>query len=101
MYRTEAEAGSMNEGKYPDDIEVGCAVCSVIKRFEGAVYTRWGATECPAEATKLYAGTMAGQWWDYSGGAVNYLCMHPDSQEPEGASSGNNNGNLLCTRRSP
>ena len=46
----------------------------------GAVYTRWGRTTCPnITGTQLvYAGRAAGSWWNYKGGAANYLCLPND-----------------------
>jgi hypothetical protein len=60
LYTTEMERGSSDEAQYPHDREVGCAVCSVMERFQGVVYPRWGSRSCPAGATKLFEGFMAG-----------------------------------------
>ena len=94
LYTTEMEAGSSDEAKYPPNKEVGCAVCSV-SEAQGSVYPRWGSRSCPAGANKLYEGFMAGEQYGHRGGGANYLCMHPDPEIPSGASSADNNGNLL------
>jgi hypothetical protein len=96
LYPTEMEKGAADENKYPHNVEVGCAVCSVMKRFEGAVYTRWGAKTCPAGANLLYEGFMSGAMYNHRGSAVNYLCMHPNGQRPKSHANSNDNGNLLC-----
>lgn len=95
LYTTEMEGGAADESAYPTDSEVGCTVCSVIQRLEGAVYTRWGSTMCPDSASKLYAGFMAGANYEATGSAANYVCMHPDGERAPGGSSGNDGGNLL------
>jgi hypothetical protein len=78
LYTTEMERGSSDEAQYPHDREVGCAVCSVMERFQGAVYPRWGSRSCPEGATKLYEGFMAGSSYDHSGSGYNYLCEPPN-----------------------
>lgn len=101
LFTTEMEKGASDEKAYPPDVEVGCAVCSVLKRFEGAVYTRWGHNVCSNGARKLYSGFMAGAKYNHKGGAVNYVCMHPHAQRPRNAHKGNQNGNRLCAPRAP
>ena len=41
----------------------------------GAVYTRWGRTVCPQEATLVYAGRAAGSKHNVKGGTSDTLCM--------------------------
>ena len=41
----------------------------------GAVYTRWGKTVCPREATLVYAGRAAGTKYNVEGGTSDTLCM--------------------------
>lgn len=45
---------------------------------DGSTYTRWGRTECPAGASLVYAGFVAGNHYTHSGSGVNYLCLPPD-----------------------
>ena len=51
-------------------------------RGGGAVYTRWGRSDCPnTPGTRLvYAGRAGGSFFTTKGGASNYLCMpeNPD-----------------------
>ena len=41
----------------------------------GAVYTRWGRTECPQGASLVYAGRAAGTKHNVKGGTPDTLCM--------------------------
>ena len=41
----------------------------------GVVYTRWGSTECPKTATRVYFGRAAGAYYSHPGTAANYICM--------------------------
>ncbi|XP_064604493.1 short-chain collagen C4-like [Liolophura sinensis] len=41
----------------------------------GAVYTRWGRTECPSYSTTLYQGLMAGSHYQHKGSGGNHLCL--------------------------
>ena len=41
----------------------------------GAVYTRWGRTECPQGASLVYAGRAAGTKFNVKGGTSDTLCM--------------------------
>jgi len=94
LYTTEMQGGSADEAAYPHDLEVGCAVCSV-PESQGSVYPRWGNQECPSGVTTLYSGFMSGSHYSHRGSGANTLCMHPQGQTPQGASAGNQNGNLL------
>jgi len=94
LYTTEMEQGSSDTTQYPNNREVGCAVCSVIEA-QGAVYTRWGSTSCPVGAAALYTGFMAGEHYEHGGSGANYLCMHPSREDPIGFSDGDQNGALL------
>lgn len=95
LFTTEMRGEAADGDKYPRFREVGCAVCSVIRRFEGAVYPRWGARSCPIGAKKLYEGFIASSHYAHIGGGINYLCMHPEPQFPEGASDTPNGGSWL------
>ena len=46
----------------------------------GAVYTRWGRTECPQGASLVYAGRAAGTKFNVKGGTSDTLCM-PDTPQ--------------------
>ncbi len=46
----------------------------------GAFYTRWGRTVCPIEATFIYKGFVAGNWYESSGGSPDLLCL-PENPE--------------------
>jgi hypothetical protein len=94
LYTTEMEAGAADEGKYPKNGEVGCAVCST-SEVQGQVFPRWGARQCPDGAIKLYEGFISGANSGHSGGGANYLCMHSSPERPQGYSTANNNGALL------
>lgn len=93
LYATEMEGGSSNEGQYPHNREISCAVCTPVGK--GAVYTRWGSRSCANGATTLYHGMMAGEHYTHNGGGYQYLCMHPSPQWPPSYSNGDQNGNLL------
>jgi len=41
----------------------------------GAVYTRWGRTECATGSDAVYRGVAGGSWFDHTGGGSNYLCL--------------------------
>ena len=46
----------------------------------GETYVRWGRTTCPQNVgTELvYSGRAGGSWYNFRGGASNYLCMPDD-----------------------
>ena len=48
----------------------------------GAVYTRWGRTICPntTGTQLLYAGRVAGSFYNEKGGGANYLCLPEQPQ---------------------
>jgi hypothetical protein len=46
----------------------------------GAMYTRWGRTDCSRGSVKLYSGFMATSHYVHSGNGGNYLCL---PSEPE------------------
>ena len=56
---------------------------------------QWGSRSCSTGSVKLYDNFMAGSKYDHRGSGYNALCMHPSPQWPPGASTANNNGNLL------
>merc|ERR1712048_271907 len=91
LYTTEMEGGSSDEGMYPHNVEVSCAVCS----SPSPVYVRWGSKACPSSAIKLYDSFMASSYYTHQGSGYNDLCMHPQGQKPAGASNGDQNGALL------
>ena len=41
-------------------------------------YIRWGNSTCPYGADTIYSGVVAGSWYEYTGAAVNPLCLPPD-----------------------
>ena len=90
LYTTEVESGSSHEGWYPHDREAGCTVCAA----PTPAYTRWGSRSCPSGSSKMYEGFMAGTHYTH-GGAANTLCLTQNSNSPPGATTENNNGNLL------
>ena len=59
--------------EYIPNAEATCVVCGSIS--SGSVYTRWGRTACPASATKVYDGVVAGPSYTSSAGGANQLCM--------------------------
>jgi hypothetical protein len=61
----------------------------------GSIYVQWGSRSCSTGSVKLYDNFMAGSKYDHRGSGYNALCMHPSPQWPPGASTANNNGNLL------
>ena len=52
----------------------------------GVTYTRWGKDNCTnaSDAQLVYSGITVGEWYHYTGGGVNYLCL---PEEPEYLSS--------------
>lgn len=55
-----------------------------MERSGGAVYIRWGRTECPATAEVVYAGFVRAPRYKDVGGS-NYLCLpfDPDYHQPQ------------------
>ena len=43
-------------------------------------YIRWGNSTCPYGADTIYSGVVAGSWYDYTGAAVDPLCLPPNPQ---------------------
>ena len=43
-------------------------------------YIRWGNSTCPYGADTIYSGVVAGSWYDYTGSAVDPLCLPPNPQ---------------------
>lgn len=60
-----------------------------------SVFVRWGHDECPIGSNPLYSGFMAGGDRTHSGSGANYVCLHPDPQEPPWHNDENNGGNLM------
>lgn len=48
---------------------------TTISSAGGAVYTRWGRTECPADSDVVYAGVVGGSLYNTHGGGSNPLCL--------------------------
>lgn len=44
----------------------------------GAVYTRWGRTECLSGSKAVYSGVAGGSYFESPGGGSNYLCLPLD-----------------------
>ena len=61
---------------YTNEVEVTCAQC-MLQQVDGAVYTRWGASGCPAGATKIYSGYIMGANSASASGGATYLCSTP------------------------
>ena len=93
LYTSEVEAG--NAGKaYGHNTETSCAVCSPFAK-NTVVYTRWGSLKCPSGTRQIYDGWVGGGAHNQNGSGANLMCMHPEPQQPEGASTGNQNGALI------
>ncbi|XP_033750606.1 short-chain collagen C4-like [Pecten maximus] len=46
---------------------------------KGAVLTRWGRSDCPANITTMvYSGTAGGSFYTHTGAAAEYVCMPDD-----------------------
>ena len=43
-------------------------------------YIRWGNSTCPYGADTIYSGVVGGSWYDYTGAAVDPMCLPPDPQ---------------------
>ena len=80
---------------YKQGRELSCAVCS--PEPGSVVYTRWGSKKCPSGATELYTSFMAGSRQDAKGNGVNYLCVHPEPEYPEGVGAPINVGGALLS----
>ncbi|XP_071098147.1 uncharacterized protein [Haliotis cracherodii] len=46
----------------------------------GAIYTRWGKTECPSKTELVYKGIAGGTYYSYKAGPANILCL-PENPE--------------------
>lgn len=69
-----------------------CAVGQVLARTAGgwacqdlpttarSVYTRWGRTVCPSDASLVYSGWMVAGHYNQIGGTSSYLCAHETPQ---------------------
>ena len=80
-YPTEIECGSIScdnvEGRYSQNKEVSCAVCSADSERNSVVYTRWGRSDCPAGSRVAYAGQAVGSHYNsQTGSGANVLCLH-------------------------
>ena len=74
LYFLEPPAVLLN---YTANLEITCAHCSASTSSGGSVYTRWGKKTCPADTTQIYVGFAAANFYTYTGGGYNFLCMHP------------------------
>jgi len=90
LYTTELE---MSVSGVAANAEVGCSSCA--GAGGKSVYTRWGSRSCPVGSFVLYEGTMMANHYSHRGGGANTICMHPQMQNPAGASTGNQDGDLL------
>jgi len=90
LYTTELE---MSVSGVAVNTEVGCSSCA--GAGGKSVYTRWGSRSCPVGSFVLYEGTMMANHYSHRGGGANTICMHPQMQNPAGASTGNQDGDLL------
>ena len=77
----EAGQGSASLMYYTGGYELTCVHCGSIA--SGSVYTRWGRTTCPSDATAVYSGLMGGQIYSSNGGGLQYLCMSSSPQYAE------------------
>jgi hypothetical protein len=84
-------AGGIAVTATQDQITYTCRFSST----KTGTYTRWGSRGCPAGHTKLYEGFMASGHHSDRGSGANTLCMTEHSVAPPGASTHNDNGNLL------
>ncbi|KAJ8314242.1 hypothetical protein KUTeg_008803 [Tegillarca granosa] len=75
FYPVKAECGSLECPPYQNDKEVLCVVCT-----QGAMYIRWGRTECPNATELVYSGYAGGNHYTQSGGAAEYVCLPPDPE---------------------
>lgn len=80
-YPTEIECGSIScdvvEGRYGQNKEVTCAVCSTDTERYGVVYTRWGRSDCPSGSRVAYTGQAVGSHYNSeTGSGANVLCLH-------------------------
>ncbi|XP_052066778.1 short-chain collagen C4-like [Mytilus californianus] len=46
----------------------------------GVTYTRWGRKACPTGAELVYTGQAGGNYFDNTGGGINYLCLPNDAE---------------------
>ncbi|XP_060074358.1 short-chain collagen C4-like [Ylistrum balloti] len=48
----------------------------VLSKDNGAVFTRWGRTDCPVNQTSIvYTGYAGGSFYEHTGAASDYACM--------------------------
>ena len=55
-----------------DGVDTTCAHCTV-QNQSGAVYTRWGKSSCPANATMQYTGYLVTRQGADQSGASDFL----------------------------
>ncbi|XP_033727529.1 short-chain collagen C4-like [Pecten maximus] len=49
---------------------------TILKGSKGAVFTRWGREDCPANQTSIvYTGYAGGSFYEHTGAASDYVCM--------------------------
>ena len=61
-------------------LSLGQIIFSSIVSHTGTAYTRWGHDSCPAPATLIYKGSMAGSFFSHTGSGANHLCLPFDPQ---------------------
>ena len=57
----EVGAGSASPEYYAQGYEMTCVVCG--SGAAGSVYTRWGRTSCPSDASVVYSGMVGGSFY--------------------------------------
>ncbi|KAJ8303216.1 hypothetical protein KUTeg_019612 [Tegillarca granosa] len=78
---TKAENSNLNANLNAMKAEMSILKSTVSKQQNGgsgAVFTRWGKRSCPGNSTQIYAGFMAGSWYDDTGSGSNFLCLPTD-----------------------
>ena len=60
-----------------------------------STYVHWGRPDCPASASLIYAGYVAGSHYTQTGSGANYLCLHETPEWPPSFNDGNQTGALL------
>ena len=69
-------------------------MCSHCFMHTGTLYTRWGHDSCPATASLIYKGSMAGSHHRHGGSSSNHLCLPFNPQYVPGLNA--NSGAYLC-----
>ncbi|TPW18353.1 MAG: short-chain collagen C4-like, partial [Elusimicrobia bacterium] len=72
-------------------------VAEALTKAAGIVYTRWGRTVCPAGASLLYAGYVAGGYFNHPGSGGAPLCLSDAPTWDEFADTSENGALLYGT----